>query len=159
MNDPELGPLLQRFEVSRADQRSLAFVRGGAALVCVLCASWLLLSRVSVPVFLIGLLGLLVSLAWLAQARRAARTAATPEAHHLSIHRDGLLVAEQDRLTRLRFADVADIAVDEERLDIAVKLRDGRCVRIEPRYPGVEIHELMRRLREAKAAPAGPSPE
>jgi hypothetical protein len=158
VSDPELGPLVQRFEVSRADQRSLALVRGGAALVCALCASWLLLSRVSVPVFLIGLLGLVISLAWLAQARRAARTASRPEAHHLSIHRDGLLLAEQDRLTRLRFADVADISVDEERLDLAVKLHDGRCVRIEPRYPGVEIHELMRRLREAKAAQAGVQP-
>jgi hypothetical protein len=154
VNDPELGPLLSRLEVSRADQRSLALVRGGAALLCALCASALLLARVSVPVFLTGLLGLVMSLAWLAQARRAARTARAPEAHHLSIHRAGLVVAEQGQLTRLRFADVADIAVDEERLDIAVRMRDGRCIRIEPRYPGVEIHELMRRLREAKAAAA-----
>lgn len=158
MSDPELGPLLQRLEVSRADQRSLALVRGGAALVCALCASWLLLSRVSLPVYLIGLLGLLISFAWLAQARRAARAGAAPQAHHLSIHRDGLLLAEAGRLTRLRFAEMVDIEVDEERLDIAVRLRDGRCVHIEPRYPGVEIHELMRRLREAKASQAGAKP-
>lgn len=158
MSPPELGPLLSRYVVSRADQRSLALVRGGAALLCAVCAVWLLLSRVSLPVFLVALLGLAISLLWLAQARRAARTGAAPQAHYLSIHRDGLVVAEHDRLTCLPFADVADIAVDEERLDIALRMRDGSCVRIEPRYPGVEIHELMHRLREAKAAQAGARP-
>ena len=150
MTYPDLGPLLQRFEVSRSDQRSVAIVRGVAAVLCAVCALWVLLSRVPVAVFLAGLLGLVMSIAWLAQARRAARTAASAETHHLSVHRDGLVVAEQTKLTHVRFAEVCDIAVDEERLDIVVTLNDRHCIRIEPRYPGVEIHDLVRTLREAK---------
>jgi hypothetical protein len=157
VNDPQLGPLLHRFEVTRADQRSLAFVRGAAALLCAVCAVGVLLARVSVPIFMTALLGLVMSFAWLAQARRAARTAATPEAHYLSVHRDGLVLADAGKLTHVAFAEVDDIALDEERLDIALTLRDRRCVRIEPRYPGVEIHELMRTLQAARArwAPSG----
>jgi hypothetical protein len=158
MTDPELGPLLQRFDVSARDQRSVARVRSAAAVACALCAVWLLLSRVPIPIFLAGLLGLVMSFAWLAQARRAARTGASAGAHHLSIHRDGLAVAEQNKLTRVRFADVSDIAVDEERLDVAVTLKDRRCIRIEPRYPGVEIHDLVRTLRKAMEAHPGARP-
>ncbi len=158
MTDLDLGPLLRRFEVTRADQRSVALVRGVAAGACGVCAVWVLLSRVPIPIFLAGLLGLLMSFAWLAQARRAARTASAPGAHHLSIHRDGVVVAEQNKLTRVRFADVYDIAVDEEHLEIAVTLNDRRCIRIEPRYPGVEIHDLVRTLQEAlqQASAAAP---
>jgi hypothetical protein len=160
VSEPDLGPLLQRFEVSAADQRNLAFVRAAAATLSAACSLLLLLGRLPVPVLLAALLGLAMSLAWLAQARRARRLAATASEHHLSLYREGLVVAEHKRLTRVRFADVSDIDVDEERLDIRLALVDGQCVRIEPRYPGVEIHDLVRTLQNAllaarAAPPAG----
>ena len=46
--------------------------------------------------------------------------------------------------------DVVEIEVDEERLDVLVRLHAGPPLRIEPRYPGVEIHELVRTLNDAR---------
>jgi hypothetical protein len=148
--DGELGPLRQRLQVAPTDQRWLALVRGGSAALAALGSLALLAADVPVPVFLAALLGLLMSLLWIGQARRALRVARTVETHHLSIYRDGFVVAEGQRVTRVPFEQVRELAVDEERLDILVKLSTGESLRLEPRYPGLEIHDLVRTLHEAR---------
>ena len=145
----ELGPLRQRFEVGQADQRSLALVRGGAALLAALGSIALLLADVPLPVFLAALLGLLMSLVWLGQARRALRVSRTADAHYLGVYQDGFVLAEGPRRTSVPFSRVEDLDIDEERLDIVVKLSTGETLRLEPRYPGVAIHDLVRSLQEA----------
>jgi hypothetical protein len=147
--DSELGPLRQRFQVAPTDQRLLALVRGGSAAVAALGSLALLCADVPLPVFLAALLGLLMSLVWLGQARRALRVSRTAEAHHLSIYQDGFVVAEGERVTRVPFGRVRELEVDEERLDILVKLSADESLRLEPRYPGVAIHDLVRSLHEA----------
>lgn len=145
----DLGPLRRRFEVAAADQRSVALVRAGSALLAGLGSIALLLADVPVPVFLAAVLGLLMSLVWLGQARRALRLSRSADAHHLSVYRDGFVLAESERVTRVPFGQVNGLELDEERLDIVVKLSTGESLRLEPRYPGVAIHDLVRSLQEA----------
>lgn len=144
-----LGPLLRRFDVTRADQRSIGLIRLAAAVLAGGSAVLLLLAEVTVPVFLAALLGVLMSLVWFGQARRALRLSRAAEAHHLCIHQSGFVLSEGDKITTLRFDAIHDIALDEERLDIVVTPKQGTPVRLEPRYAGVEINELVRSLREA----------
>jgi hypothetical protein len=154
--DTELGPLLQRFDVAASDQHGVALVRAVSALLAGVCSVALLLAKVPLPVFLAALLGLVMSLVWLRQARKALRLSHDTSAHHLSLHRDGFVVAQGAQRRSVRFATVRDIAVDEERLDIVVKLEADEVLRLEPRYAGVAIHDLVRSLHEACQAGAQP---
>jgi hypothetical protein len=151
----DLGPLLHRFSVSADDQRSVARVRLVSAGVSAVGALLLLLADVPIAVFLAALLALLMSLVWVAQARTAGRVARNVERYYLALHRDGFILSEGDQLHCVRFADVREIALDEERLDIAVRRDAKEPLRIEPRYPGVEIHALVRTLQEAWAEAQG----
>lgn len=152
---PELGPLRVQFAVSADDQRSVARVRLVSAGVSAVGALLLLLADVPIAVFLAALLGLFMSLVWFAQARGARRVARDVDRYYLSVHRDGFLLSEGNQLQCVRFVDVRDIALDEERLDVAVLRNAKPPLRIEPRYPGVEIHALVRTLRHAwQEAPA-----
>lgn len=165
-NEPapsDLGPLRERFEVGSADQRSVAIVRGGAALLGGGCAVLLLLADVPIPVFMAAVLGVLMALVWWMQARRAARIARAPDAHSLAIHQHGFVIHDGASHTAVRFADLESLSVDEERLDIVAVFRADPgpngdrgaarpSLRIEPRYPGLAIHELVRRLQGAAEA-------
>jgi hypothetical protein len=159
----ELGSLRDRFEVGRADQRTVAVVRGVAALLSGACAVLLLLADLPIPVFMAAVLGVLMSLVWWAQGRRAARIARSPHAHSLAIYDHGFVIRDGAEQQVVRFADLASLAVDEERLDIvavfkassaASEAADGarNSLRIEPRYPGLAIHELVSRLQSAADA-------
>jgi hypothetical protein len=146
---PDLGPLSVRFAVTADDQRSVARVRLVSAGVSGAGAVLLLLADVPIAVFLAALLALLMSLVWFGQGRTAGRLARNVERYHLSIYRDGFLLSEGNQLHCVRFADVREISVDEERLDIVVTRAANEPLRVEPRYPGVEIHALVHTLRHA----------
>ena len=109
-----------------------------------------LLGKVPVAVFLVGALGLALSLAWLVQARRSAQRAREPQATYLAVHATGLVWSDPPRPPIwVAWSEVNELEVDEERLDILVSRKAASPLHIEPRYPGVEIHELVRTLRNA----------
>jgi hypothetical protein len=155
---PQLGPLAVRFAVSADDQRSVARVRLVSAGVSAVGAVLLLLSDLPIAVFLAALLALMMSLVWFGQARTAQRLAQSVERYHLSVYRDGFLLSEGKDVQCVRFRDVREIAVDEERLDIVVTRTEKEPLRIEPRYPGVEIHALVDTLLHAWREAQGASP-
>lgn len=148
----DLGPELARFEASPSDLRALAHLRTLCALLAGVGALVVLLGKVSVPVFLIALLGLLISLAWLAQARRLRRTAAHGVPAALVVYQSGFLLTDDRRNDWLAFSDVKSFEVDEERVDVLVTKRDASTLRIEPRYTGVDIYELVHTLDNARAS-------
>jgi hypothetical protein len=160
MTDAELGSraqgpastpceLLVRYEVDPHDERRLSHLRTACAVVASLGAVAILLGDVPIPVFMAAALALLISLAWLAQARKARQRAAAPARYSLAIHRRGFWLDEGKVPLFVPFAEVSGIAVDEERLDIVVTRHHAEAIRLEPRYPGVAIHELMATLRNA----------
>ena len=150
----ERGPVLARFEVSMSDQRALAYLRGICALLALAGAIAMLLGKLPVPLFMVALLAVLLSVAWLAQARRLGRAARDPRRPALTAHAHGLLLEDPgskaaSRNEWLLWSDVARIEVDEERLELLLTRHDGSTLRIEPRYQGVDIHELVRTLTQA----------
>ena len=150
MTELARGPLLARFEVSASEQRALARVRAVSAVVAFLGACAMLLGELPVPVFLLALLGLVLSIAWFAQARRMRRAASLAHRDALAVHAAGLHIDEAQRNLWCPWGDVCEVSIDEERLDVVLSLRDAPPLRIEPRYPGVDIHELVRTLNDAR---------
>lgn len=147
--DPH-GPLLARFEAERSEELRLARVRMASAVLAGGASLAVLLGKVPVAVFLVGALGLAVSLAWLVQARRSAQRARGPQATFLAVHSQGLWWSDPPRPPIwVAWSSVSELEVDEERLDIRLSLKAAPPLHIEPRYPGVEIHELVRTLRNA----------
>lgn len=149
------GRLLIRYEVSEREQRTLARVRTVSALLAFAGAATMLLGRLPVPVFLLAVLGLSVSLLWLRQAQKARRAASGAHQDALQVHEAGLLIDEAERTAWVPWRDVEDIVVDEERLDVVVIRRGTPALRIEPRFPGVELYELVATLNNARCAAAG----
>ena len=145
----EHGPILARFEVSAGDQRALAYLRGICGLLALGGAGAMLLGRLSVTLFMVALLAVLLSLAWLAQARRLSQAARAAVRPALTVHTLGLRLEEPNRNEWLAWTDVTRIEVDEERLDVIVTRRDETTLRLEPRYQGVDLHQLVRTLTEA----------
>ncbi len=58
-------------------------------------------------------------------------------------------MGEGRSVTWIPWCEVCDIDVDEERLDIVLTRSSGERLRLEPRYPGIAIHDLMHTLRNA----------
>jgi hypothetical protein len=150
MNAAETGPLLVRYEVDPAAERSLAVLRSVAAVVVIAAAALVVAGRrVPIPVFLAALLGLLIGPLWLVQARRARARAHEPERHFLAVHARGLWLCEGKEPRWIPFHELTGVIIDEERLDILLVRPDGEPIRLEPRYPGVAIGDLMATLRNA----------
>ncbi len=142
--------MLARFEAERGAELGLAWLRGLSAVAAFVGSLGLLLAKVPVAIFLIGALGLALSFAWLVQSRRSARRAQNPAETYLAVHARGLLWADPPKAPIwVSWTSVAGLEVDEERLDILVERKAAPPLHIEPRYPGVEIHELVRTLRNA----------
>jgi hypothetical protein len=141
----ERGPELVRFQASPQDQRTLAAMRGVTGVLALLGSLALLLGRLPIPVFLVGLLGLAMAMAWLRQARKLWRGATTAKPATLVVHRAGIALDD----TFIPFDQVTAFEVDEERVDIEVALASGDSLRIEPQYQGVDIYTLVRTLQDA----------
>jgi hypothetical protein len=148
----ERGDQLARYQASPRDQRALAHVRTVSALLATAGAVGMLLGKLSLPLLLVALLGLLISLAWLGQARRLRRAAQDERPASLTVFQAGFAVCEREREDWLAWSEVARVEVDEERLDVVVTKQDGSILRIEPRYAGVDLYELVHTLDNARAS-------
>lgn len=146
------GALLARFATDARDQRALALVRAVSALLASLGAVAMLLAKLPFVAFLLALLALGISLVWLRVARRAAARARRREPEVLAVHALGFALDEGEHTQWVPWSNVERVAVDEDRLDIVVQRRAGERLRIEPRYPGVDLYELVRTLDDARDA-------
>ncbi len=147
------GPVIVRFDADPNQERTYARVRTVTACVSAAASALVLLSNVPVAVFLVALLGLAISVVWLFEARKAAQRAETPQTAFLAAHARGLLWADGPRPPIwVAWDEVMDLDVDEERLTVRVTRKAAPPLHIPPRYPGVEIHELVFKLRKAWAA-------
>jgi hypothetical protein len=149
VNEANLGPELERFEATAAWFRAEALLRVVASVIALLAACATLLGSLPIGAFLVALTGGLVGLAWFFAAKRGLKRSAQAGNFSLTVHPRGLVFCEGTTRAVLPFAEITAIYVDEDRLDVVIERTSGEPVRIEPRYPGVEIHELMHRLRNA----------
>lgn len=149
MSELDPGPLRERFQIDPADELALARLRLVAAGLAAAAAIAMLLSALPFVMVLLAVLALLVSLGWWGRARRLSKRAKNPEEHYLALYERGLMSADGAQRVWVAWKEVTHIDVDEERLEIVVQRGTAEPIRLEPRFPGLEIHELMHRLRNA----------
>ena len=152
VDDAERGRVLASFRTDPQHELAYARMRTITAVVGGLAASAMLLGELPLPALLIALLGLAIAVLWLRQARRAARSARRGRVETLTVHEHGFALEHGERTHWVPWSNVEGIEVDEDRLDIAVQQSGSAPLRIEPRYPGVDIHELVRTLNDARRA-------
>jgi hypothetical protein len=143
------GALLARFEVDPKSELGLARLRTVTSVLALGGALLLFLAGVPLPVFIAALIALIASTAWLVQARRARTRASHADQYFLAVHSHGFELAEGPKVTWVVWPDVSAIEVDEEHLEIVVARHTQGSLRVDPRYPGVAIHDLMLTLRNA----------
>jgi len=149
VTEADPGPLRERFEIDPGDERAVARLRLLAAGLAALSAIAMLLSSLPFVMLLLAVLALLVALGWFSRAKSLAARAKNPEEHFLALHTRGFISAEGQKRMWVSWTEVTHIEVDEERLEIVVTREAEEPVRLEPRFPDLEIHELVRRLRNA----------
>jgi hypothetical protein len=149
VNERELGPVLEHFEASAAWFKAEAVLRLMASIVALAAALAALLGSLPIGAFLIALTGVLVGFAWFFAARRGLKRSQHASDFTLDVYARAFALREGGTLVIVPFAEITRIDVDEERLDVVIERTSGAPLRIEPRYPGVEIHQLMHRLRNA----------
>jgi hypothetical protein len=138
-----------RYELDTGAERAVSWLRLGAAVVCGLAGAWVLATGGSTVTFVVGLAGVLAAagwvFAWRAGQRRARRGAET----WLDIAPDALTLADGKERHHVKWAEVTNVDVDEEKL----VLRLGRAGRpdlvVEPRYRGAGLHEIEAAVRQA----------
>ncbi len=145
--DPTLGAVVERFVATASWFRAEAALRFVSAALALGAAALALLGSLPLAAFFVVLTGALVGIAWIGVARRSWKRADAPSAFTLTAYEKALTLGEGEGQTVLPYGEITSIAVDEDRLDVVIEHTKGPPVRIEPRYPGVEIHELVSRLR------------
>jgi len=144
----ERGQVVARYEVRAGDQRALAYLRAFCAVLALCGAIAMLLGALPLPLFMVAVLAVLLSVAWLAQSRRLAKAARATSRPSLTAYTHGLWIEEATGNEWLPWSDVMQIEVDEERLDVVITKREGARRRIEPRYGGVDLYELVHTLTQ-----------
>ena len=138
--------------------RGDAWLRGaGAALVGAL-GLYLLFAGFGGKAMAWGGLGLLVTLLWIARVRKARAQVRRRGEHFLALEASGLRIGLGEAPpVELAWSQVADVDVDEDRLEVVVALRgDEAPVYVEPIYGGLSVYDLGAAVRAAfDAAPTG----
>jgi hypothetical protein len=135
-------------------ERQIALLRAALGVGVLLGAAWLFaLPDWGMPQLLAGA-GALFAMAWIARALRIARTPAVDRApDSLELDAEGLRLYEAGQLRAVAWRDIARIAIDEDRLTLALALHEsGEIVHIEPRYRGVSLPMLLETARKLHRA-------
>lgn len=133
-----------RLSADVRSERQIALLRGALGALVLIASAWLFgLPDWGMPQALAAA-GVLFAILWIARAVRAARD---PEAKRspdgLTLDAEGLRLYEAGLLRAIAWRDVARIAIDEDRLTLALALHTGEIVHIEPRYRDVTLTALL----------------
>lgn len=156
----DTGPF-RTLPLDRSSERADAALRLTAAVVVLGGGVWLALVAQDPKLWVCSGAALLASAAWLAMGLRARRRIRDAERHRLDLRPEALHLLEGRVERRVRWADVRQIEVDEERVVVRVSLADGEPVILEPRFGGLGVHDLEAAVRRARdraiAAPVDPA--
>lgn len=126
---------------ARAELQALR-LRGVAGVVAVVAGAWLLVLPDWLP-RLFGLAGCMFGALWIARWKRGA---APPSSTYLELRDDALVRRTGGTVEVVRWADVRDVEVDEDRLVVRVDRGADEPLWIEPRY-GLALYALRDELR------------
>jgi hypothetical protein len=151
VNEPSArGQATRRLTLAVGAERSVARFRLVSAFV-VLPASIYVLARPSpLPAKTFAVLGVLACLGFVASFFRARARIRGRDAFHLDLADDGMTLCLGAAPTYVAWSEIVDVDVDEDRLMVVMRLRDGRFVDVPPSWEGVGLYELAASLRERK---------
>jgi len=123
-------------------ERQIALARGALALALLACSAWLFTLPNRVPRVFGGIAVVFAAL-WLKRAIALFRkpSHAVP-VDYLELSHEGLAFREEGHERRLAWAEIARVAIDQDRLTLALLCHNGEILHIEPRYRGVPLQDL-----------------
>ncbi|MCA9602038.1 MAG: hypothetical protein R3A78_01480 [Polyangiales bacterium] len=139
-----------RLALDRHAELGPAALRTVGAVAVTAGSAWLAVAVGSSLAWVVAGIGFLASLAWVGMARVARRRVASASAFALTLDPGGLTLAEPGKELQVRWTDVEDIAINEERLTVVVTHDGGHLLAIEPRFGGLGTHALHDRLLRAR---------
>lgn len=146
--------MTERLEIDPKALASMERLRLVAGIGGAFAAAVLLAIHSGPILVLLGAFGLLLSAIWIIRALRARRRRFDPSQHYLEMDSAGFTLAEGPSHRRVLWEDVLAIRVDEDRLVVAVELKDAQTLAIEPRYRQISLLELAERLTRAQGSKA-----
>jgi hypothetical protein len=152
---PEPGSVT-RLVADTATERRIVLTRGALGVVLLACSAWVFAAKELIPGLLAGA-AVVFAMLWIVRAVRVLRAppAAGPE-DFLELSHQGLAVREQGRELRLPWSEIVRVAIDEDRVNLAVLCKTGEIVHIEPRFRGVSLEALCSAAAALHSSAAGP---
>jgi hypothetical protein len=152
----------KRLDADMAMDRQIALVRAFIGVGLLACAAWLFNLPNTLP-RLFALAAVAFAALWIVRAAKlVVRTNDPEEKDYLELDHRALKLHERGRDLLLPWAEIANVAIDEDRLTLALLRHTGEIVHIEPRYTGVTLEDLCDAVRalhsEAQSEGASPPP-
>jgi hypothetical protein len=136
-----------RLEADMATERQIALVKGAMGLALLGCSAWLFALPETLP-RAFGVIALMFAAPWIVRAAKLLRQDNAPsEKDYLELSHSSLKVREHGRELVLPWAEIVRVAIDQDRLTVALLRSTGEIVNIEPRYPGVTLEDLCEAVR------------
>jgi len=133
---------VKRLVADIATEREISLWRGAVGIGLLVCSVWLFALPEWLPK-LFAAAAVFFSVRWIAAAIGVLRTQADPERQDfLELTHHGIKVREQGRELTLPWAEIVRVAIDQDRLTLALLRTTGEIVHIEPRYSGVTLEDL-----------------
>lgn len=132
----------KRLDADMAMDRRIALIKGGVALALLVCSAWLFALPSWLP-RLFAVIAVVFAGLWLVRAAKAARQPKDPEdKDYLELSHRALTLHEHGRDLVLPWTEIVRVAIDQDRLTLALLRHSGEVVHIEPRYTGVTLEDL-----------------
>jgi hypothetical protein len=150
-----------RLEADMATERRIALVKAAIGLALLGCSAWLFALPDMLP-RAFGVIALVYASLWIVRAAKLMRQDNAPqEKDYLELGHAALKVREHGRELVLPWAEIVRVAIDHDRLTVALLRSTGEIVNIEPRYMGVTLEDLCEAVRalHSSAQSEGASPE
>jgi hypothetical protein len=150
-----------RLEADTATERQIALVKAAMGLALLACSAWLFALPEMLP-RAFGAIAVVFAALWIVRAAKLMRQHDAPaEKDYLELSHAALKVREHGREQVFPWSEIARVAIDQDRLTVALLRHTGEIVHIEPRYTGVTLEDLCDAVRalHSSAQSEGASPE
>lgn len=133
---------VKRLVADIATEREISLWRGAVGIGLLVCSVWLFALPEWLPK-LFAAAAVFFSVRWIAAAIGVLRSRVDPaQQDFLELTHAGITVREHGRELTLPWAEIVRVAIDQDRVTLALLRPTGEIVHIEPRYSGVTLEDL-----------------
>jgi hypothetical protein len=137
-----------RFELDDRAERGAAALRAVGAVVTIGAGVWLFALPYMTP-RLFALAGFAFGGLWLVRAVRMLRNVQRkPATHYLELRPNALILCEGGAEQIVRWEEITQVAIDEDRLLVVVERSNSAALLLEPQYRGVGLRPLAEAVQK-----------